>query len=134
MSSEYIGAWATSTSRVVPLRGPTHVCVKLLPVAPRALLEEHMAQWDTRSLALYILEVQEAGKWDLRSLYSHFPFVVAVVFLILVLVPTVQLLRRTGHHPVWSILVLFPVLNLVALWFFAFKQWPTDKQTANIGN
>jgi hypothetical protein len=93
-----------------------------------------MAQWDTRSLALYILEVQEAGQWDLRSLYSYFPFVVAVVFLILVLVPTVQLLRRTRHHPVWSILVLFPVLNLVALWFFAFEQWPTDKQSANIGN
>ena len=33
-------------------------------------------------------------------LSSYFPFVVAVVFLILVLVPVVQLLRRTGHNPV----------------------------------
>src|SRR5208283_440594 len=97
-------------------------------------MEEHMAQWDLRSSALYILEVQEAGQWDLRSLSSYFPFVVAVVFLILVLVPIVQLLRRTGHHPIWCILALFPVLNLVALWFFAFKPWPTDKQSANTGN
>ena len=83
---------------------------------------------------LTFLAVQEAVQWDLRSLYSDFHFVVAVVFLILVLVPIVQLLRRTGHNPAWCILTLIPVLNLVVFWFFAFKPWPTDKKLANIGN
>jgi hypothetical protein len=86
-----------------------------------------MAQWDMRSLPLYFLEAQEA-QWDLRSLsYIHL-FAVLFVFLFLVLVPVVLLLRRTGHHPVWCILALFPVLNLGALWLFAFKPWPTDKK------
>src|SRR5271167_4261386 len=108
--------WATSASVLVQVRDPAHLCAKLLPVAPSLFVEEHMAQWDMRSLPFYFLAVQAAGQWDLRSAYSYFPFVVAVVFLILVLVPVVQLLRRTGHNPVWCILALLPVLNLGALW------------------
>lgn len=82
---------------------------------------------------LTFLAVQEASQWDLRSLPRHFGLFVLLVFLFLLLVP-VKLLRRTGHHPVWCILTLFPVLNLGALWLFAFKPWPTDKQSANAGN
>ena len=44
------------------------------------------------------------------------PFVLVFV----VLVPVIQVLRRTGHHPAWSLLVLVPGLNLLAAWFFAF--------------
>jgi hypothetical protein len=82
---------------------------------------------------LPFLAVQEA-QVDLRSLPRHFGLFVLLVFLFLLLVPIVKLLRRTGHHPVWCILALFPVLNLGALWLFAFKPWPTDKQSANAGN
>jgi hypothetical protein len=96
----------------------THVCVTLLPVPPGAFLEEQMT----------------ASQWDLRSLFYIHPFVVLFVFLFLVLVPIVQLLRRTGHHSVWCLLAIFPVLNLGALWFFAFKPWSTDKKSGNIGN
>ena len=86
-----------------------------------------MAQWDMRSSSLYFLEAQ-AVQWDLRSLsYIHL-CAVLFVFLFLVLVPAVQLLRRTGHHPAWCILAILPVLNLGALWLFAFKPWPTDKK------
>jgi hypothetical protein len=81
---------------------------------------------------LPFLAVQEAV--DLRSLPRHFGLFVLLVFLFLLLVPIVKLLRRTAHHPVWCILALFPVLNLGALWLFAFKPWPTDKQSANAGN
>ncbi len=58
----------------------------------------------------------------------------ASLFVILVLLPVIRLLRRTGHNPVWCILALFPVLNIGALWFFAFKPWPTDKKFANAEN
>jgi len=73
--------------------------------------------------------------WDIRSFYPYtHPLVVLLVFLFLLLVPVVQLLRRTGHHPVWCLLALFPALNLIAFWLFAFKPWPTDKKLTNIGN
>ena len=57
------------------------------------------------------------------------PFVTLLVFLFLILVPVVKLLRRTGHGSAWSIFVVFPGLNLIAFWYFAFKPWPTDTKS-----
>jgi hypothetical protein len=93
-----------------------------------------MAQWGMRSLALYILEVQEAVQWDLRSFFYVHPSVVLFCFLFFVVVPVVQVLRRTGHNPVWCLLALVPGLNFLAFWFLAFKPWPTDKKSANTRN
>ena len=74
--------------------------------------------------------------WDLRSVFMSAPIHTSVfllgmlgVFLFLLLVPVIKLLRRTGHHPLWCLLAILPVANLGALWFFAFKPWPTDKQS-----
>jgi hypothetical protein len=66
--------------------------------------------------------------------FLHSPSVVLFVFLFFVVVPVVQILRRRGHNPVWRLLALAPSLNFLAFWFFAFKPWPTDKKSANIGN
>jgi hypothetical protein len=65
------------------------------------------------------------------SLFHVHPFIVLFVFLFFVVVSVVQILRRTGHNPVWCLLALVPGLNLLAFWFLAFKQWPTDKKPAN---
>jgi hypothetical protein len=75
--------------------------------------------------------IQEVStSWDIRSLLLLFPiyFVVGMLIsLFLVLVPVIKLLRRTGHNPAWSVFAIFPGLNLIALWFFAFKPWPIDR-------
>jgi len=72
---------------------------------------------------------------DIRSLVSY-PVIVVVlgVFLFVLLVPVIKLLRRTGHHPQWCLVAIFPGLNAIAFWFFAFKPWLTEKKSANIGN
>jgi hypothetical protein len=31
--------------------------------------------------------------------------------------------------PAWSLLVLFPGVNLITAWFFAFKAWPMQGAT-----
>jgi len=80
--------------------------------------------------------MQEAGTvWDLRS-SSNFETVLLMlgVSLFLYLVPVVKLLRRTGHHAAWCLLAVFPGLNLIAFWLFAFKPWPTDKSSTDVGN
>ena len=67
--------------------------------------------------------------WDIRSMHSGvylLPFL--IIFLLVFLVPAGRILRRTGHNSFWCVLALFPVLNVVVLWFFAFKTWPTDKK------
>jgi hypothetical protein len=71
----------------------------------------------------------QATSWDIRSLFPHHVVMLLGVFLFLILVPVVKLLRRTGHHPVWCLLTIFPGLNLLAFWFFAFKPWPTDAKS-----
>lgn len=107
MSSEYIGAaWRPRQAGLVQLRDPIHLCVKLLPVAPSVFSEEQM------EITGYIFNATHVA--------------LASLVFILVLIPVGKLLRRTGHHPVWCILALFPVLNLGALWFHAFKPWPID--------
>jgi hypothetical protein len=66
--------------------------------------------------------------WDIRSMLSG-PYltIVLLVFLFLFLAPVMKLLRRTGHNPLWCLLAIVPAVNLIALWFFAFKPWPSDK-------
>ena len=81
---------------------------------------------------LYILQVQEFR--NIRSLFYVHPSVVLFIFIFFVVVPVVQILRRTGHNPVWGLLALVPGLNFLAFWFLAFKPWPTDKKLANTGN
>lgn len=62
------------------------------------------------------------------------PFVILLVLLFLLLVPVAKLLRRTGHHSAWSIFAVFPGLNLIAFWYFAFKPWPTDAKSLGTKN
>ena len=78
---------------------------------------------------------QQVTTWDIRSFYPYtHPGIVLLVSLFLLLVPVVKLLRRTGHHPLWCLFAIFPGLNLIAFWFFAYKPWPTDKKSTNAGN
>ena len=68
--------------------------------------------------------------WDLRSLFS-FPIfmMMSAIFLFLFLVPVIRLLLRTGHSAFWCLLALFPGVNVIAFWVFAFKPWATDAKT-----
>lgn len=31
---------------------------------------------------------------------------------------------RTGHHVLWTLLLVVPVLNIVAVWLLAYRRWP----------
>jgi hypothetical protein len=74
---------------------------------------------------------ESTTSWDIRSLYPMgllLPLAFLTISLLLFMLPAGKILRRTGHNPLWCVLALFPFLNLVALWFFAFKSWPLDKK------
>jgi hypothetical protein len=64
--------------------------------------------------------------WDVGSFYYYPAFAVGSFFL--VLIPIINLLRRTGHSPFWCFLAIVPVINVIAWWYFAFKSWPTDRK------
>jgi hypothetical protein len=51
-----------------------------------------------------------------------------IVFAILSMaIPWAKILSRTGHNAAWCVFCFFPLINLILLWFFAFKPWPTEK-------
>jgi len=44
-------------------------------------------------------------------------------------VPLGRILSRAGFSPLWSIVAFIPIVNLIALWLFAFADWPGSSET-----
>lgn len=57
--------------------------------------------------------------------FAHWIFFAIMVAV--VLYPIGRILNRLGLSPFWSVLVLVPFLNLIALWVLAFAEWPERK-------
>jgi hypothetical protein len=38
--------------------------------------------------------------------------------------PVLRILRKAGYSGWWSLVCVLPPLNLIALWIFAFSEWP----------
>ncbi len=56
---------------------------------------------------------------------AHLIFFVGMVAL--VLYPIGRILGRAGFSPFWSLLVFVPIVNLIALWVFAFSDWAAKR-------
>lgn len=50
--------------------------------------------------------------------------IMPVFMVILVGIPVASILHRAGRSRWWTILAFIPLLNLIALWVFAFARWP----------
>jgi hypothetical protein len=64
-------------------------------------------------------------------LYASVFHSLAIIMLLSFLVPTAMILKRTGHHPLWCLLWLFPPAGVAAVWVLAFKAWPIEKKSAS---
>ena len=58
----------------------------------------------------------------------HWLIVIGVVFLICY--PIGRILKRIGYSAWWALLWILPLVNLIALWVFAYKRWPRDAQAS----
>jgi hypothetical protein len=56
--------------------------------------------------------------------FGFWEFLVAIFWIVAVAVPVVKILQRTGHSGWWCIMAFIPLLNLLALWLFAYARWP----------
>jgi hypothetical protein len=45
-------------------------------------------------------------------------------FILIMALPIARILHRTERSRWWTIIAFVPLLNLVALWAFAFSRWP----------
>ncbi|HEX6842022.1 MAG TPA: hypothetical protein VF113_10840 [Stellaceae bacterium] len=47
-----------------------------------------------------------------------------IILSFLILSPIIKILRRTGYSEWWALLFYVPLVNIVALWLFAYGRWP----------
>ena len=47
---------------------------------------------------------------------------------LLLIVPFWKLWTRTGHSGLWALLMVISPLNLILLWWLAFKRWPAFEE------
>lgn len=58
------------------------------------------------------------------SSFSIWHWIVVVACVLLLLPPVAVALRKAGRSRLWCVLALVPLLNLIALWVFAYIRWP----------
>lgn len=49
-----------------------------------------------------------------------------IVFLAFVVAPIARMLRRIGISPLWSLVALVPIVNLIVLNYVAYAGWPFE--------
>lgn len=59
-----------------------------------------------------------------------FELVFLLIPLILLLLPAWRIVRRAGFSGAWSLLLFIPLVNVVAVYVFAFTDWPVERRRA----
>jgi hypothetical protein len=54
--------------------------------------------------------------------------VVAAAMIILTLVVYCKITAKAGYHWAWGLFMMVPVANLVVLLYFAFAEWPIQRE------
>ncbi|MFL6161681.1 MAG: hypothetical protein ACJ74U_05580 [Jatrophihabitantaceae bacterium] len=57
---------------------------------------------------------------------------VYVLFLIVMVWAYVQIIRRAGYSGWWILIGLLPLMNVVMFFIFAFKEWPIQRELAQL--
>lgn len=70
------------------------------------------------------------GNWTDMAGYGFEHWFIFAVMVTIFLYPIGRILGRIGLSPFWSVLALVPFVNLLALWFLAFIEWP-EGRTSN---
>lgn len=47
-----------------------------------------------------------------------------IVSLVLIGIPAAIILGKAGYSKLWVIVAIIPMVNVIALWVFAFAKWP----------
>ena len=57
--------------------------------------------------------------------------IVLLFYVVAIMIPLGQLLRRIGFSRWWILLSFVPIINIVGLWIIAYVKWPRDNQTSD---
>jgi hypothetical protein len=63
---------------------------------------------------------------------SLWHWIIVLLLWFVVLYPVGKILRKAGYSGWWVLLSLVPLANIVALWIFAFSDWPALSDRAQM--
>jgi hypothetical protein len=67
------------------------------------------------------------GGFDMMMAYwSVWHWIAMAIIAVLALYPIGRILSRIGFSPLWAVIALIPLANLVGLWVVALAAWPRD--------
>lgn len=56
-----------------------------------------------------------------------------IIVTVLLLIPTVRVLARTGKSRWWALFVLLPIFGVIVLmWILAYSRWPAERNAADV--
>ena len=58
---------------------------------------------------------------------GFFGGLIAVAIAIVNLIALAEIIRKAGYSRWWLLIAFVPIANIVALWQFAFKEWPLER-------
>lgn len=59
--------------------------------------------------------------------FSIWHWLILLFYVAIIVVPCWRIVSKAGYAGAWSLLLFVPLVNLVALWMFAFARWPAAK-------
>jgi hypothetical protein len=62
---------------------------------------------------------------------SIWHWIIVILVFVFYGVPTAKILGRAGHSKWWTIVFFAPLLNIIALWVFAYSRWPAVDDLSN---
>jgi uncharacterized membrane protein YhaH (DUF805 family) len=60
--------------------------------------------------------------------FSLMHWIVVLLIVLVYAVPTIKIIRKAGFSGWWVLLLLIPLVNIIALWSFAYAKWPALDQ------
>jgi len=57
---------------------------------------------------------------------SVWHLLIVLIATVLPVFPALRILKRTGFSPWWAVLYVIPLVSLIALFVFAYSEWPVD--------
>ncbi|MGQ4273044.1 hypothetical protein [Terrihabitans sp. B22-R8] len=59
--------------------------------------------------------------------FSPIHWLITILTLVVMIVPFWKIFPRAGLPAVLSLVMALPLVNIIMLWFVAFKRWPGDQ-------
>ncbi len=59
---------------------------------------------------------------------GFFELIIIAATIALSVLPFFFITKKTGHHPLLSLLIVIPLINIAFIFFLAFSEWPIEHE------